>query len=254
MISNYKQEWDEQWKLYSPRFKLWDTDFEEWKNNILKEHLIVNENFLKDKIILDAGCGIGKLTYSLAKICKKIYGVDFSKIAIKKAKSLFRRKNLVYLNADLRKLPFENGKFDVIFSAGVLHHIPEHELAFSELVRCLSGGGILSIWVYNSETSLKVNLLEVYFRKFLTKFNIKNRKKILKIILPFFLLKQIFIKGYKQKSQEKLLHIYDSLFHKEAKRYNVEEIKKLFKKYGLKDLRVGRCDISGFSVRGVKSY
>ena len=47
MIDKNRIEWNEQWKLYDPSFKLWDTDFIEWRNNIINQMLMVTEESLK---------------------------------------------------------------------------------------------------------------------------------------------------------------------------------------------------------------
>ena len=113
--------------------------------------------------------------------------------------------------------------------------------------------GKISIWVYNEDTSIKVKILEVHFRKFLTFFPRKFRKQVLLSLLPLFLIKQsLFGKGSKQDAKEKLLHIYDALYHKVAKRYFSKEMVDLFKRNGLKHVVIGREDESGFSVTGIK--
>ena len=71
-------------------------------------------------------------------------------------------------------------------------------------------------------------------------------------MLPLFLFKQTLKNGYKQKPQEKLLHMYDAMIHVTSKRFNVNEVIKLFKKYGIKDIKIVRFDESGFTIRGKK--
>lgn len=43
--------------------------------------------------------------------------------------------------ADAEALPFEDGEFDLVIGHAVLHHIPDVELAFREIVRVLRPGG-----------------------------------------------------------------------------------------------------------------
>ena len=259
----HKSEWDDQWGLYSEKIKLWDTDVSEWEENMLKESLILKHTSeLKGKWVLDAGCGPGVISSKLSKYCKNggLVGVDMSS-AVKFANYYFSstpmiaaiNDNLHFVQADILKLPFKDGAFDIIYSAGVLHHIDETEFAFRSLLRCLKKGGKISIWVYNRDTSLKVKILEVYFRKVLTSLPRKFRKKALYSLLPLFLIKQSLLgKNHKQKAKEKLLHIYDALYHKVAKRYFSQDMVDLFKRNGLKDIVIGREDESGFSVTGIK--
>ncbi len=77
---------------------------------------------LKDKKVLDLGCGTGRMTFEFAKLCKKVVGVDFSENLLHIAKN-YRDKNNVK-NADFILSDLENyrtdEKFDVIFMGGVL--------------------------------------------------------------------------------------------------------------------------------------
>jgi len=259
----HKGEWDDQWSLYSNKIRLWDTDVNEWEENMLKQSLMIkNTSELKGKWILDAGCGPGVISSKLSKYCTGggLVGVDMSS-AVKFANSHFSsslriarmNENLHFVQADIQHLPFKNGVFDMVYSAGVLHHIDDTEMAFKSLLRCLKKRGKISIWVYNEDTSIKVKILEVHFRKFLTFFPRKFRKQVLLSLLPLFLIKQsLFGKGSKQDAKEKLLHIYDALYHKVAKRYFSKEMVDLFKRNGLKHVVIGREDESGFSVTGIK--
>ena len=56
--------------------------------------------------------------------------------------------NVQVVRADITHPPFKEGSFDYIFSIGVLHHLPEPETGFRQLVPLLKAGGLISIWVY----------------------------------------------------------------------------------------------------------
>src|SRR5262249_39377154 len=42
-----------------------------------------------------------------------------------------------------------DSSFDIVYSWGVIHHSPNMEKAFSEIVRCAKPGGVIKIMVYN---------------------------------------------------------------------------------------------------------
>lgn len=102
-----------------------------------------------DTTVLDAGCGDARYSIRLAERGYKVVAVDFSDYIVRAAKENVRESgfgNLVEVQqSDLTNLPFEPGRFSVIFCAGVLMHIPRFELAISELARVLSPGGILVV-------------------------------------------------------------------------------------------------------------
>lgn len=97
----------------------------------------------KDKIVLDAGCGSGKYLTEIEKVSKCLYGVDVSKDQISIALSKVKNKeNLIC--TDLISLPFEDDKFDIIYSSWVLGTIVDlnkREKVLKELIRVLKPNG-----------------------------------------------------------------------------------------------------------------
>ena len=51
--------------------------------------------------------------------------------------------------ADAEKLPFEDARFDLVFSWGVIHHTTDMSKALSELVRVCRPGGQLVLMLYH---------------------------------------------------------------------------------------------------------
>lgn len=93
--------------------------------------------------------------------CNELYGIDISEEAVKQAKTNF--KSLRLQRADIRDMPFEDEKFDLIISNSTLDHMPLKELpkAIKEMKRTLKDQGTLIITIDN-----KHNLL-YYFGLFL---------------------------------------------------------------------------------------
>ena len=107
----------------------------------------------REKFILEAGCGSGRNLIMAAKAgAKEVIGIDISgsvKIAYEKTKDY---PNIHIIQADILKLSFK-AIFDIIFSVGVLHHLPNPEKGFLELVNYLKNGGIMAISVYSKENN-----------------------------------------------------------------------------------------------------
>lgn len=96
---------------------------------------------LKEKIVLDAGCGDGWYTARMSKESNTVTGIDYSERAIAFAKAI--NPHATFLAGSITKLPFPDATFDVIFSFQVLEHIPLLELpsAIAELSRVLKPDG-----------------------------------------------------------------------------------------------------------------
>ncbi len=84
-------------------------------------------------VILDAGCGWGALSYAIAPIAKKVYGVDSNNYGLRFAQLRCKQegvRNTSFANSDIGKLPFADEYFDLVILNGVLEWTP---LAFPEL-------------------------------------------------------------------------------------------------------------------------
>ncbi len=117
----------------------------------------LSEECLKGKVVLDAGCGMGRYTAIAAGMADEIIGLDLSR-SILKAREKTRIHPLAHIiQADILHLPFRNRQFDVIYSLGVLHHTPDPRQAFLNLVNCLKKEGIISVWLYGAAGHLPIS-------------------------------------------------------------------------------------------------
>lgn len=102
----------------------------------------------KNKLVLDAGCGMGRYSRIVDKWAKQVVAFDLSS-SVERIKEITKPTSNIYpLQANIIALPFRNNIFDIVFSIGVIQHIPYPELAFKHLSCLLKSGGIMSIHVY----------------------------------------------------------------------------------------------------------
>lgn len=102
---------------------------------------------LHGKIVLDAGCGGGRIARFVAPECSEFFGFDYS-IAVDKAKQLTDRPNAHFVQCDVNKHPFRPGLFDIVYSHGVLHHTPDTKRSFDNLPQLVKDGGIFYVAVF----------------------------------------------------------------------------------------------------------
>jgi len=121
----------------------------------LSKNNIDPNNFFKDKIVLDAGCGSGKFSATIAKLgAKKVYGVDIGKKGLEFARKQALKKtygcNIEYLEGSLLDIPINDNHVDMVWSNGVIHHTLDYNKCLSEFNRIIKKDGELFLYVNGS--------------------------------------------------------------------------------------------------------
>jgi ubiquinone/menaquinone biosynthesis C-methylase UbiE len=116
----------------------------------------------EQQLLLDIGCGDGVTASYMQQYFPKwnIVGIDVSEESIKVAQ-LKNLSNAVFSVYDGKDLPFEDGSVDIIFIAGVLHHVSFHlHLSLiKEMVRVLKQEGRLYLFEHNPNNPLTRQLV-----------------------------------------------------------------------------------------------
>jgi len=131
-----------------------ENDYE--KNNFF--HFLspyVKEKDLRGKITLDIGCGSGRFTKWAALSNTKVsLGTDLGE-SVEVAYAMTKKMpNVCIIQADIYAMPF-NQIFDIAYSIGVLHHLPNPQEGFLKLPAVLKKDGQMLIWVYNRRNNAR---------------------------------------------------------------------------------------------------
>lgn len=104
---------------------------------------LVSSGRQKPKNILDIGCGTGTLAISLSKRFKpaKVIGFDLASGMVQVAKGRKDKPEAVFLQADLEKIPFRAGTFDMVVSNSVYQRSRNLQIDFRKVNRILIAGG-----------------------------------------------------------------------------------------------------------------
>ncbi len=96
-----------------------------------------------DEVVLDAGCGSGKITLELARRVPRgtVYAVDAAPSMVAHTSQALGEQATV-LCQDLTELALPE-PVDVVFSNATFHWIPDHDALFAALHRTLKPGGRL---------------------------------------------------------------------------------------------------------------
>ncbi len=97
---------------------------------------------VKDKTILDIGCGFGDHADKLSKQdYKKFIGFDISSELIKLANELHIPKTLFEVGDMSKKLKYQSSYFDIVCSGLAIHYNKNINFLFKEINRVLRKGG-----------------------------------------------------------------------------------------------------------------
>lgn len=110
----------------------------------------------RQHMLLEGGCGTGRMTPEFAGRCERLISIDFSWESLKVCAGKLRRAgitNVDLVQADLCHLPFGTDVFDRVVSCQVLEHIPTPDcraMAVRELSRVLQPGQNLVLSAYQN--------------------------------------------------------------------------------------------------------
>ena len=104
---------------------------------------LLKEYCPKGSKVLDIGCGSGEITLEISKLGYKTEGVDFSPIAIEKAKNNGIECRVIDVDAGL---PYEDNQFDAVWMGDVIEHVFDPVFVLKEInrVREIMGMDIIS--------------------------------------------------------------------------------------------------------------
>lgn len=98
---------------------------------------------LKDKTILDLGCGAGGMSrYFIQKGAKRVLAVDVSKNMLKIAQK-HKTKNIEYRLLAMENILEIDEKFDIVFSSLAFHYVKDFQKLMQDIAHLLNKNGML---------------------------------------------------------------------------------------------------------------
>jgi SAM-dependent methyltransferase len=165
----YADSFGHQWTTYQ-----WLRDEDEFEFYQITD---LHPGDLDGKVVFDAGCGGGRFARIVAPRCREFFGLDYS-IAVDKAFELCRaHPNAHFIQCDVNTHPFKPGRFDLVYSHGVLHHTPDTRRSFDQLPSLLKPGGTFYVAVFR-KAALPLRLSDQFWRSLLNKLPIPMMDKV----------------------------------------------------------------------------
>ena len=129
--------------------------------------------------LLEIGAGIGTNTFKLIKMKFNVYATDLSPLSVKVMKKRYSKyKNFSSKVADMEKLPYNNGSFDIVCSAGSLSY-GDNDKVMNEIYRVLKfGGGVVLVDSLNNNPIYRFNRYINYIKGNRSKSTLKRMPNI----------------------------------------------------------------------------
>jgi tetratricopeptide (TPR) repeat protein/SAM-dependent methyltransferase len=187
--------------------------------------------------ILVAGCGTGQHSIGTATTFKnsKVLAIDLSLSSLAYAKRKTEElgvTNINYMQADILKLQKLDRQFDIIESAGVLHHMDSPMAGWKVLVDCLRDGGLMNIGLYSELARQPI----VEMRKEISQSGIGTSDIALKSFRTGVITSDLEHHNQIVNSSDfySLSTLRDLLFHVQEHRFTISQLKQCLEELGLK--------------------
>ena len=163
---NYASAFGEQWKLY----RLTQLD-SYTKSTITYDRMkrcmgIKMFESLRNKLVLEAGCGAGRFTEILLEQGAYVSSFDLSNAVDANVINFPINERHRVFQADINDLPFQDEQYDIVLSMGVIQHTPNPEETIFNLFKQVKPGGWLVLDHYTYRLSHYTKTTEL-FRFFL---------------------------------------------------------------------------------------
>ena len=116
----------------------------EYKQNA---DVLVETLDLRDRDVIDVGCGVGHLTRLMAENGARVVGLECNTAQLEKARTADPVADESFVDGIAEELPLAEDSVDIVVFSNSLHHVPigGQAKALQEAARVLRGGGLVYI-------------------------------------------------------------------------------------------------------------
>ena len=165
--TNYAGNWGYQWN----KFRLTELDSKTGLN-LSRERIERCLNYdlkkLKNKLVLELGCGAGRFTEILLEAGAKVVSVDISNAVDANAENFPVSDTHQIVQADINNLPFYPEQFDFVICLGVVQHTPNPEETIKNCIKACKKGGKIAFDQYVNSLYRRFNigkLLRIFIKR-----------------------------------------------------------------------------------------
>ena len=140
---------------------------------------------LKDKTVLEVGCGAGRFTELLVKSGALVHSIDLSHAVDANRQNIGDQPNYKIAQAGAYEIPFPDDAFDVVICLGVIQHTPSPEKTIEALWKKVKPGGMVVIDHYRKRLAYYSNMRFIY-REIFRKMKPEKSQRIIHSLVKIF--------------------------------------------------------------------
>lgn len=185
---------------------------------------VLNQAIPLDARILDLGCGTGQMSLYLARAHRLVIGADLTRKSLELGAAAARRFQLsrvLFVETDLHCPGLREASFDVVYSAGVLHHTPDPRASFVRMAQLVRPGGMIVLGLYNAFARIPLRIRRLVAR--LTRYR----------LIPF----DPVLSDRQNEPSRRMAWIRDQYRHPEEHRHTLAEVQNWFRENGIEYVR-----------------
>lgn len=238
-----------QWQMYQYGDHTWFKDDTELRRREFLYGMDLTEAELKGRLVLDAGCGNGRLTASIARYGAEVVGIDLSS-SIERAHENRHRfagpqgASVHFVQANIMEPPFAPETFDHIHTTGVLHHTPDPERAFLSFLRLGKPGGRVYVQLYRRREAW-VRIINQVLRAVTTRMPVRLLYRLCYLLAPVHTALVRVVAACRGEEtplprfsrRERAISMFDHFSPRYQFRYTPDQVRAMFARAGLRDIK-----------------
>jgi 2-polyprenyl-3-methyl-5-hydroxy-6-metoxy-1,4-benzoquinol methylase len=238
-----------QWRNFEYDDQTWFKDDIKLRKAEFLQSLNISEGDLEGALVLDAGCGNGKLTASVAHYGAEVVGMDLSESVVRAHANRAsiggdRAPFVHFIQGNVMEPPLAPQVFDHIHSSGVLHHTPNTESAFLSFLTMARSGAKVYVQLYRRREAW-VGIPNLIIRTVTKRLPPRLLFRLCWAAVPIHTMLVLLIARLRREPspiarasrRERALSLFDNYSPRYQYRYTPDEIRLMFESAGLRDIR-----------------
>ena len=238
-----------QWRQFEYDDHTWFKDDLKLRKSEFLQSLSVTESDLDGALVLDAGCGNGKLTASITDYGAEVVGMDLSESIVRahanRATVVGDRAAFVhFVQGNIMEPPLAAEAFDHIHSSGVLHHTPSTERAFLSFLTTARPGANVYVQLYRTREAW-VGIPNSLIRAVTCRLPPWLLYRLCWTAVPLHTALVVFVARLRGEQtpigqasrRERALSMFDNYSPRYQYRYTPDQVRSMFEAAGLVDVR-----------------